>query len=82
MFALRLTISLTLKQSGHRRPYDLLATTGDYLRLWDLKDEPEQDTGSNTIGRRPILRQQLAQRCVLANVRSLINLSSQSLLNF
>ncbi|ORZ11642.1 WD40-repeat-containing domain protein [Lobosporangium transversale] len=39
-------------KGGHRRPYDLLATTGDYLRLWDLKDDPDQNESSNTIGRR------------------------------
>ncbi|KAG0367003.1 ddb1 and cul4 associated factor 7 [Gamsiella multidivaricata] len=60
-------------KGGHRKPYDLLATTGDYLRLWDLKDDSEHDNGaSNTIGRRhpPVMRQQLAQRAVLANTKA------------
>ncbi|KAF9114291.1 ddb1 and cul4 associated factor 7 [Mortierella sp. AM989] len=59
-------------KSGHRKPYDLLATTGDYLRLWDLKDDPDQEGASNTIGRRhpPIIRQQLAQKAVLANTKA------------
>ncbi|KAI1315921.1 ddb1 and cul4 associated factor 7 [Mortierella claussenii] len=59
-------------KGGHRRSYDLLATTGDYLRLWDLKDDPEHQDSSNTIGRRraPAIRQQLAQRAVLANTKA------------
>ncbi|KAI8605028.1 WD40-repeat-containing domain protein [Dissophora ornata] len=60
-------------KGGHRRPYDLLATTGDYLRLWDLKDESEHEgSSSNTIGRRhpAVIRQQLAQRAVLANTKA------------
>ncbi|KAG0329032.1 ddb1 and cul4 associated factor 7 [Dissophora globulifera] len=59
-------------KSGHRRSYDLLATSGDYLRLWDLKDDPEQDSkSSGTIGRRQqTTRQQLAQRAVLANTKA------------
>ncbi|KAF9987508.1 ddb1 and cul4 associated factor 7 [Modicella reniformis] len=60
-------------KGGHRRSSDLLATTGDYLRLWELKDDPEYDSsGGNTIGRRhpPLIRQQLAQRAVLANTKA------------
>ncbi|KAF9434283.1 ddb1 and cul4 associated factor 7 [Entomortierella beljakovae] len=58
-------------KSGHRRAYDLLATTGDYLRLWELKDDPEHDNSSNVIGRRPqTIRQQLTQKAVLANTKA------------
>ncbi|KAF9365803.1 ddb1 and cul4 associated factor 7 [Mortierella sp. NVP85] len=59
-------------KGGHRRSYDLLATTGDYLRLWDLKDDLDNDNASNTIGRRhpPLMRQQLAQKAVLANTKA------------
>ncbi|KAG0236536.1 WD40-repeat-containing domain protein [Mortierella sp. GBAus27b] len=60
-------------KAGHRRSSDLLATTGDYLRLWDLKDGLDGDNNSsNTIGRRhpPLIRQQLTQRGVLANTKA------------
>ncbi|KAF9103998.1 ddb1 and cul4 associated factor 7 [Mortierella sp. GBA35] len=59
-------------KGGHHRPFDLLATTGDYLRLWELKDDPEHsNSGSNTIGRRPAhAQQQLSQRAVLANTKA------------
>ncbi|KAG0050482.1 ddb1 and cul4 associated factor 7 [Gryganskiella cystojenkinii] len=59
-------------RSGHHST-DLLATTGDYLRLWELKDDPEQSNlgASNTIGRRPsAIQQQLSQRAVLANTKA------------
>jgi hypothetical protein len=60
-------------KSGHRS-YDLLATTGDYLRLWELKEEAEH-TSSGTIGRRVSMSgQQLVQKAVLANVRYSISL--------
>ncbi|GJJ74532.1 DDB1- and CUL4-associated factor 7 [Entomortierella parvispora] len=58
-------------RSGHHAT-DLLATTGDYLRLWELRDDPElNNNASSTIGRRPsAIQQQLLQRAVLANTKA------------
>ncbi|KAG0344040.1 ddb1 and cul4 associated factor 7 [Podila humilis] len=60
-------------KSGHRS-FDLLATTGDYLRLWELKDETEHAVrnSSNSVGHRAPYtnRQQLVQRAVLANTKA------------
>ncbi|KAG0196977.1 ddb1 and cul4 associated factor 7 [Mortierella sp. GBA30] len=36
-------------KSGHKS-FDLLATTGDYLRLWELKDDIEHNDSSSKIG--------------------------------
>ncbi|KAF9909439.1 ddb1 and cul4 associated factor 7 [Linnemannia zychae] len=57
---------------GGHKSFDLLATTGDYLRLWELKDDTENNhSGSNTIGRQGHgFQQQLAQRAVLANTKA------------
>ncbi|KAG0235600.1 ddb1 and cul4 associated factor 7 [Actinomortierella wolfii] len=59
-------------QPNTQRAHDLLATSGDYLRLWELRDEPTHGTGSNTIGRQNSTRhsQQLYQRGALANTKA------------
>ncbi|KAG0349765.1 ddb1 and cul4 associated factor 7 [Podila minutissima] len=56
---------------GGHRSFDLLATTGDYLRLWELKEGAE-NTSSGTIGRRASSTngQQLVQQAVLANTKA------------
>ncbi|KAF9580434.1 hypothetical protein BGW38_002925, partial [Lunasporangiospora selenospora] len=59
-------------KGGHHTS-DLLATTGDYLRLWDLKEDTEHSgNNNNTIGRRKSsgIHQQLTQRAVLANTKA------------
>ncbi|KAF9157585.1 ddb1 and cul4 associated factor 7 [Actinomortierella ambigua] len=58
--------------SNNQRAHDLLATSGDYLRLWELRDEPTHGPGSNTIGRQAPTRhsQQLYQRGALANTKA------------
>ncbi|KAG0025208.1 hypothetical protein BGZ82_010149, partial [Podila clonocystis] len=56
---------------GGHRSFDLLATTGDYLRLWELKEDAE-NISSSTIGRRASSTngQKLVQRAVLANTKA------------
>ncbi|KAG0254185.1 ddb1 and cul4 associated factor 7 [Mortierella polycephala] len=56
--------------SGHRS-FDLLATTGDYLRLWELREDSEHSNASKTIGgRKGSGIQQLCKRITLANSKA------------
>ncbi|KAF9428501.1 ddb1 and cul4 associated factor 7 [Podila epigama] len=60
---------------GGHRSFDLLATTGDYLRLWELKEDTDivPNSSSSTIGRGANSthnQQQLVERAVLANTKA------------
>ncbi|KAF9284788.1 ddb1 and cul4 associated factor 7 [Mortierella alpina] len=58
-------------KSGHRS-FDLLATTGDYLRLWELREDTEHVDSSSKIGasKGAGLPQQLCKRVTLANSKA------------
>ncbi|KAF9187253.1 ddb1 and cul4 associated factor 7 [Haplosporangium sp. Z 767] len=57
-------------RSGHRS-FDLLATTGDYLRLWELREDSEHSNVGKTIGGRKTSGiQQLCKRITLANSKA------------